>query len=146
MNANIVKMQIFHKIKYDLIGHSRSQIMTFLIKNSPFLLFMLLIDWRNKCRWKLGKNKVWLIQRRHLPCFGLNLRSYGQLFVLVFILLSPQEKRRKEWRNIKRYLLYNKRKWEREKESERDRGRKGERERKRVREIEREREKSEREK
>ena len=44
MNANIVKMQIFHKIKYDLIGHSRSQIMTFFNKNLPFLLFMLLID------------------------------------------------------------------------------------------------------
>ena len=37
MNANIVKMQIFHKIKYDLRGHSRSQIMTLLIKNSTFL-------------------------------------------------------------------------------------------------------------
>ena len=48
MNANIVKMQIFHKIKSDLRGHSRSQIMTFLIKNWPFLLFMLLlIDWLN---------------------------------------------------------------------------------------------------
>ena len=29
MNANILKMQTFHKIKYDLRGHSRSQIMTF---------------------------------------------------------------------------------------------------------------------
>ena len=77
-------MQIFYKIKYDLKGHSWSQIMTFLIKNSPSLLFMLLIDWRNKCRWTLWKNKVWIIQRQHLPCFDLNLRSYGQLFVLVF--------------------------------------------------------------
>ena len=51
MNANIVKMQIFHK--YDLRGHSRS-----------------------------------LIQRRHLPCFNLNLRSYGHLFVLDFISIS----------------------------------------------------------
>ena len=83
MNANIVKMQIFHKIKSDLRGHSRSQIMTFLNKNMPFLLFMLLIDWRNKCRWSLWNNKVWLIQRRHLSDFDLNLRSYGQLFVLV---------------------------------------------------------------
>ena len=79
MNANIVKMQIFYWIKYDLRGHSRSQIMTLLIKNSPFLLFMLLIDW---------KNKVWLIQRRHFPCFDLNLRSYGQLFVLVFSIIQ----------------------------------------------------------
>ena len=47
MNANIVKMQIFHKIKSDLRGHSRSQITTFLIKNSPFLLFMLLIEETN---------------------------------------------------------------------------------------------------
>ena len=47
MNANIVKMQIFHKIKYDLRGHSMSQMMTFLIKNSPFLLFMLLIEKTN---------------------------------------------------------------------------------------------------
>jgi hypothetical protein len=85
MNANIVKMQIFHKIKYDLRGHSRSQIMTFLIKKSPFLLFMLLIDWKNKCCWTLWKNKVWHIQIRHLPCFDLNLRSYGQLFVLVLL-------------------------------------------------------------
>ena len=46
MNANIVKMQIFHKIKYDLRGHSRSQRMIFLIENTPFLLFMLLIDWK----------------------------------------------------------------------------------------------------
>ena len=84
MNANIMKMQIFHKIKYDLRGHSWSQIMTFMIKNSPFLLFMLLIDWRNKCRWRLWKNKVWLIQRQHMLYFDLNLRSYGQLFVLVF--------------------------------------------------------------
>ena len=50
MNANIVMMQIFHKIKYDLRGHSKSQITTFLIKTSLFLLFMLLIDLRNKCR------------------------------------------------------------------------------------------------
>ena len=32
MNANIVKIQIFHKIRYDLKGHSRSQKMTFLFK------------------------------------------------------------------------------------------------------------------
>jgi hypothetical protein len=88
MNANIVKMQIFYKIKYDLRGHSRSQIMTFLNKNSPFLLFKLLIDWRNKCRWTLWKNKVWLIQRWYLPCFDLNLRSYGQLFVLVLLMAT----------------------------------------------------------
>ena len=36
MNANIVKIQIFHKIKYDVRGHSRSQIMTFLIKKFTF--------------------------------------------------------------------------------------------------------------
>ena len=60
--------------------------MTFLIKRSLFLLFMWLIDWRNKCRWTLWKDKVWLIQRRHLHCFNLNLRSYEQLFVLVFSL------------------------------------------------------------
>ena len=96
MNANIVKMQIFQKIKSDLRGHSRSQIITFLIKNSPFLLFMLLMDWRNKCRWSLWNNKVWLIKRRHLSCFYLNLRSDGQLFVLVSLCLykrysTPEE-------------------------------------------------------
>ena len=53
-------------------------------------MFMLLIDWRKKCRWTLCKNKVWLIQRRHLPCFNLNLRSYGQLFVLVGILTESE--------------------------------------------------------
>jgi hypothetical protein len=87
MNANIVKMQIFHKIKYDLRGHSRSQILTFLIKNLLFLLVMLLIDWRNKCCWTLWKNKVWLIQRWHLPCFDLNLHSYWQLlFYITWVL------------------------------------------------------------
>ena len=44
VNANIVKLQIFHKIKYVLRDHSRSQIMTFLIKNLLFLLFKLLIN------------------------------------------------------------------------------------------------------
>ena len=81
MNANIVKTHPFYKIKYDLKGHSRSQTTTILFKNSLFLLFVLLIDWRNKCRWTLWKKKI--IQRQHLPCFYLNLRSYGQLFVLV---------------------------------------------------------------
>ena len=38
--------------------------MTFLSKSSLFLLFMLLIDWRNKCRWTLWKDKVFLC-----PCF-----------------------------------------------------------------------------
>ena len=33
MNANIVKTQFFHKIKYDLKGHSRSQKTTLLFKN-----------------------------------------------------------------------------------------------------------------
>ena len=42
MNANIVKMQSFYKIKYDLRGHSRSQKMTFLIK---FRLFFCLCYW-----------------------------------------------------------------------------------------------------
>ena len=93
MNANIVEMQIFYKFKYELRVHSRSQIMTFLIKNELFLLFMLLINWRNKCRWTLWKNKVWLIQRRHLPCFNLNLRSYGQLFVLVLDWFNKKERK-----------------------------------------------------
>ena len=82
------RCNFFYKIKYDLKGHSWSQIMTFLIKNSPSLLFMLLIDWKNKCRWTLWKNKVWLIQRRHLPCFDLNLHSYGQLFIFFFYIFS----------------------------------------------------------
>ena len=46
MNANIVKMHIFYKIKYDIRGHSRSQIMTFLIKNS--FLFRCPIDQTRK--------------------------------------------------------------------------------------------------
>ena len=97
MNANIPMMQIFYKIKYDLRGYSRSQIMTFLIKNLPFLLFMLLIDWRNKCRWSLWNNKVWLIQRWHLPCFDLNLCSYGQLFVLVFSYVNMLKSGQRNW-------------------------------------------------
>ena len=67
MNANIVKMQIFHKIKYDIRGHSRSQIMTLLIKNSPFLLFMLLIDLKKnaaehyeRTKFDLYKNDICL--------------------------------------------------------------------------------------
>ena len=67
MNANIVKMQIFHKIKYDLRGHSRSQIMTFLIKNSPPLLFMLLIEETNatehyeRTKFDLYKDDICLV-------------------------------------------------------------------------------------
>ena len=77
LNANIVKMQIFQQIK-------------------------LLIDWRNKCHWTLWKNKVWLIQRRHLPCFNLNLGSYGQLFVLVlFVILYIRMLRgRSSWSKV----------------------------------------------
>jgi hypothetical protein len=33
MDANIIKTQIFHKIKYDLIGHWRSQKVFFVFKN-----------------------------------------------------------------------------------------------------------------
>ena len=29
--------------------------------------------------------KFLIMQRQHLPCFNLNLRSYGQLFVLVLL-------------------------------------------------------------
>ena len=36
MNANIVKMQIFYKTKYELRGHSRSQMMTFMFKKCAF--------------------------------------------------------------------------------------------------------------
>ena len=85
LNANIVKMQIFHKIKYDLRGHSRSQIMTFLIKKSPFLLFMLLLE-KNKCRWTLWKNKVWLLQRRHLPCFFFIYRHFLSIILIITII------------------------------------------------------------
>ena len=84
MNANIVKMQIFHKIKYDLRGHSRSQIMTFLIKNSLFLLFMLLIDWLKKqMPLNIMKEQSLTYTKTPFAVFNLNLRSYGQLFVLV---------------------------------------------------------------
>ena len=79
MNANILKMQIFHKINYDLrAGHSRSQIMTFLIKNSPFLLFMLLIEKTNatlhneRTKFDLYKDDICLVffcvtNRYYLP-------------------------------------------------------------------------------
>ena len=33
MNANIIKMQIFHKMKYDLKGHPRSYKTTFMLKS-----------------------------------------------------------------------------------------------------------------
>ena len=74
MNANIVKMKIFHKIKYDLRGHSRSQIITFLIKNSLFLLLMLLIEETNaaehyeRTKFDLYKEDI---------CLALTLTFYG---------------------------------------------------------------------
>ena len=37
MNVNIEKTQIFHQMKYDLKGHSRSHKMTFLFKDTLFL-------------------------------------------------------------------------------------------------------------
>ena len=75
MNADIVKTHFFYKIKYD---HS----ITFLFKNSLIILFMLLIKETNaakhyqRTKFDLYKDDI---------CFNLNLRSYGQLFVLVFI-------------------------------------------------------------
>ena len=55
MNDNIVKMQIFHKIKSDLRGHSRSQIMAFLIKNW-------LIDWMPEItKFDLYKDNICLV-------------------------------------------------------------------------------------
>ena len=39
MNAYIEKTQIFHKIKYDLNGHSMSHKMTFIFKNQRFLSY-----------------------------------------------------------------------------------------------------------
>ena len=106
MNANIVKIQIFHEIKCDIRGRSMSQIMTFLIKNSLFLLFMLLINWGNQCRWTLWKNKVWLIQRQHLPCFNLNLRSYRQLFVLVFFFKYRSGTFMNIWKHFLKIKIY----------------------------------------
>ena len=47
--ANIVKMQIFQKIKFDLRDHSRSQIMTFLIKNHLFFFL---------CYWLIEKTNA----------------------------------------------------------------------------------------
>ena len=47
MNANLVKTQLFYKIKYDLKGHSRLKTTTLLFKNSLFLLFVLLIEETN---------------------------------------------------------------------------------------------------
>ena len=46
MNAYIMKTQIFHKIKYDLKGHWRSQKEIFVFKNQLFLkyLFRLTFD------------------------------------------------------------------------------------------------------
>ena len=41
MNANIIKTQIFHKIKYDLKGHGRSQKVLFVFKNQLFRKYLL---------------------------------------------------------------------------------------------------------
>ena len=61
MNANIVKMQIFHKIKSDLRGHSRSQIMTFLIKTSPFLQETNAADHYEITKFDLYKDDIFLV-------------------------------------------------------------------------------------
>ena len=61
MNANIVKTQFFFITSCMTLkviqGH---KLQPFYLKFT-FLLFVLLINWRNKCCWTLWKNKVWLI-------------------------------------------------------------------------------------
>ena len=49
MNANIMKTQSFHLIKYDLRGHWRSQKVTLKIKNYLFLRY---ISWLTPNLWK----------------------------------------------------------------------------------------------
>ena len=67
--------------------------MTFLYKNSLFFLFMLLIEETNaaehygRIKFDLYKDDICLAQRRHLLLryHNLDLHSYGQLFVIVFV-------------------------------------------------------------
>ena len=90
MNANIVKMQIFHKIKSDIRGHSRSQIMTFLIKNLPFLLFMLLIEETNAAdhyeitKFDLYKDDICLV----LTLTYVLMDNFLSLFIKLLELLN----------------------------------------------------------
>ena len=97
MNANIVKMQIFHKIKSDLRGHSRSQIMILMIKNSPFLLFMLLlIDWLNAAdhyeitKFDLYKDAIclfftltYILMDNFLSLFSITITSFKKIQVKI---------------------------------------------------------------
>ena len=41
-------------------------------------------DYYERTKFDLNTKTTIALQRRYLPCFNLNLRSYGQLFVLVF--------------------------------------------------------------
>ena len=41
MNANIIKTQIFHKMKYDLKGHYRTHKLILKFQNNPFLQFVI---------------------------------------------------------------------------------------------------------
>ena len=86
MNANIVKIQIFQKIKYELRGHSWSQIMTFLITNFIFSsVCYLLIEETNaaehyeRTKFELYKDNICLV-------LTLTYVLKGQLFVLIFLL------------------------------------------------------------
>ena len=72
MNANIVTTQIFHKIKYDLKGHSRSQTMTYLFKNNFFFCL---------CYWLIEETNA----AEHYERTKFDLCSSGQLFVLVLL-------------------------------------------------------------
>ena len=111
MNANIVKTQLFYKIKYDLKGHSRSQTTTLLFKNSLFLL----------CYWLIEKQMPLNIMKEQsltyttttfALCFYLNLCFYGQLFVFVFIFLtSMQLSHTKYVKIITFYFLLDNFKW-----------------------------------
>ena len=66
---------------YDRKGHSWSQTMNFLFKNSLFFLFMLLIETNAAEHYERTKFDIY----KDNICFNLNLSSYGHLFVLVFV-------------------------------------------------------------
>ena len=84
MNANIMKMQIFHKIKYDLKGHWRSQKVFFVFKNQLFLKYLF-------C-WTLNLNQIlykWLHNKDtffHNVMFDLkgHIRLNKALYIYIF--------------------------------------------------------------
>ena len=84
MNANIMKMQNFLNIKYDLKGHWRSQKVFFVFKNQLFLKYLFCLTFNlNQIMYKWLHNKDPFFLNMMFDLKG-HIRINKTLFVYIF--------------------------------------------------------------